>query len=417
MRDLVPAIGSRLTEGALMRLRFVAELTRPGPWMFASFWALESLARSIVAPVIPVAAYDLLGGSDLKMTFMFVIVGVVSIASAFIIPFVVHRLKPVRTYQLGALLVAIAPLIMAIGTFTTVFGGLFVRVFAANCLAVGLSLFIMAYIRKRDMGRSEPIRVLMASVPWAIGPTLGLWLYENVGLSAPFLTSAFVALALIAYLVIVRIDETPILKAAPKEVTNPLTYLPRFFRQPRLRLSYLLIFGRENWWWMIYLYLPVYAERNGMEVKLWGIDLPAGGLALSFCSGIQLAAPLWGRLMARIGMRRHMIGGLIITGSIILLAGITFGDPWIVMGLVLLSSVSLTSLEAAGNTPFLRSVRSRERTEMSMVYGTFRDMVGLVVPTVYTLILIFFELDAVFMATGLAMFVYAWYARHLPKSM
>ena len=54
---------------------------------------------------------------------------------------------------------------------------------------------------------------------------------------------------------------------------------------------------------------------------------------------------------------------------------------------------------------------------MSMVYGTFRDMVGLVVPTVYTLILIFFELDAVFMATGLAMFVYAWYARHLPKSM
>ncbi len=300
-----------------MRLRFVAELTRPGPWMFASFWALESLARSIVAPVIPVVAYDLLGGSDLRMTFMFVIVGVVSIASAFAIPFVVHRLKPVRTYQLGALLVAIAPLIMAISTFTTVFGGLFLRVFAANCLAVGLSLFIMAYIRKRDMGRSEPIRVLMASVPWAIGPTLGLWLYQNMGLAVPFLTSAFVALALIAYLVFVRIDETPILKAAPKDpVTNPLTYVPRFLRQPRSAAGLpFLIFGRENWWWMIYLYLPVYAERNGMEVKVWGIDLPAGGLALSFCSGIQLAAPLWGRLMARIGMRRHMIGGLVITGS------------------------------------------------------------------------------------------------------
>ncbi len=400
-----------------MRLRFVAELTRPGPWMFASFWALESLARSVVAPVIPVAAYDLLGGSDLRMTFMFVIVGIVSIASAFAVPFVVHRLKPVRTYQLGAVLVAVAPLIMALGTLTTMSGGLFLRVFAINCLAVGLSLFIMAYIRKRDMGRSEPIRVLMASVPWAIGPTLGLWLYDNLGISAPFLTSAFVALALIAYLVVVRIDETPILRAAPKKAGNPLTYVPRFLKQPRLRLAYFLIFGRENWWWMIYLYLPVYAERNDMDIDVFGIELPAGGLTLSFCSGIQLATPLWGRLITRIGMRRHMIGGLVITGAILLLAGLTFGDPWIVLGLVLLSSISLTSLEAAGNTPFLRAVKGRERTEMSMVYGTFRDMVGLVIPTFYTIILIFFELNAVFMATGLAMFLYAWYARHLPRGM
>ncbi len=400
-----------------MRMRFVAELTRPGPWMFASFWALESLARSVVAPVVPVAAYDLLGESDLAMTSMFVIVGLVSIASAFVIPFVVHRLKPVRTYQLGAVLVMISPAIMAIGTFTTVFGGLFLRVFATNCLMVGLSLFIMAYIRKRDMGRSEPIRVLMASVPWAIGPTLGLWLYENEGLAAPFLVSAVVALALIAYLAVVRIDETPILKAAPKEPASPLSYIPRYVGQARLRLAYLLIFGRENWWWMIYLYLPVYAERNGLEVRIFGIDLPAGGLALSFCSGIQLFVPLWGRLMRRIGMRRHMMGGLVITGVLVFLAGMAFGDPWIVTGLILLSSVSLTSIEAAGNTPFLRSVRSRERTEMAMVYGTYRDMVGLVVPACYSLILLFFELDAVFMASGVVMLLYAWYARYLPKSM
>jgi len=400
-----------------MQMRFIAELTRPGPWMFASFWALESLARSVVAPVVPVAAYDLLGQSDLNMTFMFTIVGLVSIGTAFVIPYVVHRLKPVRTYQLGAVLVMIAPAIMAAGTFTTLFGGLFVRVFAANCLAVGLSLFIMAYIRKRDMGRSEPLRVLMASVPWAIGPTLGLWLYEHHGLAAPFLVSAVVALALIAYLCVVRIDETPILKAAPKKPTNPLSYVPRFLRQPRLRLSYLLIFGRENWWWMIYLYVPVYAERNGLEVAVFGIDLPAGGLALSFCSGIQLAVPLWGRLMRRIGMHHHLMGGFIITGALLFLAGLASGDAWIVLALLMLSAVSMTSMEAAGNTPFLRAVRSRERTEMSMVYGTFRDFVGLVVPTCYTLILIAYQLDAVFMATGVAMLIYAFYSRFLPRGM
>jgi len=74
-----------------VRPRFIAALTRPGPSMFGLFWALESLSRSLIAAVISVAAYDL-GGSEVMMTFMYVIVGIFSACSAMAIPFVVHRL-------------------------------------------------------------------------------------------------------------------------------------------------------------------------------------------------------------------------------------------------------------------------------------------------------------------------------------
>ena len=168
--------------------------------------------------------------------------------------------------------------------------GMFGRVFGTNSMQVALSLFIMGYIRKRDMSQSEPIRLLMAALPWAIGPTLGIWLYNNMGYAAPFLLSACVALILICYAFLIRLDETPVLKAIPQKPANPLTYVPRFVKQPRLRLAYLLIFGRENWWWMVYLYIPVYAEQHDMELEVLGVHLPVGGLALSFCSGLALLA-------------------------------------------------------------------------------------------------------------------------------
>lgn len=399
-----------------MRPRFIAALTRPGPWMFGLLWALESLSRALITAVISIAAYDL-GGSEAVMTFMFVIVGVFSVGSALAIPYVVHWLRPLRAYRLGAVLIALSPAVMAAGSLGTFFVGMFGRVFGTNCMQVGLSLFIMGYIRKRDMSQSEPIRMVMAAIPWAIGPTAGIWLYNNSGPATPFLLSAAVALILIVYAFIVRIDEAPVLKAAPPKPANPITYVPRYVRQPRLRLAYLLIFGRENWWWMIYLYVPVYAETHNLELDVLGAALPVGGLALSFCSALALLAPLWGRVMRHFGMRRFVIAGLVAAAAVVAIAGLAIDDPWVVIALVLLSAVPLTATDATGNIPFLRAVRSRERTEMAMVYGTYRDMVGLVIPSVFTVLLLVFELDAVFFATAIALVVYAGYARHLPRSM
>ena len=385
--------------------------------MFGTFWALESLSRSLIAAVISVAAYDL-GGNETVMTFMYVIVGFFSVGSALAIPFVVHHLKPLRTYRMGALIVGLSPAVMALGNLPTFFVGMFGRVFGTNSMQVALSLFIMGYIRKRDMSQSEPIRLLMAALPWAIGPTLGIWLYNNMGYAAPFLLSACVALILILYAFLIRLDETPVLKAIPQKPTNPLAFVPRFMKQPRLRLAYLLIFGRENWWWMVYLYIPVYAEQHDMELEVFGVHLPVGGLALSFCSGLALLAPLWGRIMRRLGMRMHLMAGLSLAAVTVAAAGFMIDDPWIVIALILVSAAPISATDASGNIAFLRAVKARERTEMAMVYGTYRDMVGLVVPTVYwVLFKLGFQLDAVFFATAGALLVYAFFARHLPRGM
>ena len=392
-----------------MQARWLTALTRPGAWMFALLWMLESFARSSIAAVSPVVAFDLAGGAR-NMTFMFTVAGAVSIVSSFAIPYLVYWLKPTLTYRVGAVFVALAPLVMAAGSFEFFFIGLLVRVFALNCLAIGLSLFIMGYIHRRDMGRSEPLRMFLAAIPWTIGPSLGTWLYETYGMWPPFILAAAMGGLIVLYLAIIEIDEKPLLKAAPARPTNPLAYVPRFVRQPRLRLAYLMVFGRETWWWMFYLYTPVYAEESGL-------GLMTGAIVLSIGSALVFFANQWGWVMRRIGMRRHMMAGFVGCGVAVMAAGAMLDSPWIAIGLILVSAIFLTSSEAAGNIPFLRAVRARERTEMTMVYGTYRDLIGLTVPGIFTILLSFFGLWSVFVATGIMLFVYAWFARHIPKGM
>ncbi len=392
-----------------MQARWIKALTHPGAWMFAILWMLESFARSSIAAVSPVVAFDLAGGAR-NMTFMFTVAGGVSIISSFAIPYLVFWLKPTKTYRTGAIFVGLAPLIMAFGSIEMFFIGLLLRVFALNCLAIGLSLFIMGYIHKRDMGRSEPLRMFLAAIPWTIGPSLGTWLYDDYGMWPPFILAAGMGGLIVLYVSLVKIDEKPLLKAAPARPANPIGFIPRYVRQPRLRLAYLLVFGRESWWWMFYLYTPVYAEQSGL-------GLMTGAIVLSIGSALVFFANQWGWVMRRIGMRRHLMTGFIGCGICVIAAGLMIDDPWITIGLILLSAIFLTSSEAAGNIPFLRAVKARERTEMTMVYGTYRDVIALTIPGIYTVLLSFFDLSSVFVSTGIMLFVYAWFARHVPKGM
>jgi MFS family permease len=392
-----------------MQARLITALTRPGAWMFALLWMLESFARSSIAAVAPVVAFDLAGGAR-NMTFMYTVAGAVSIVSSFAIPYVVYWLKPTRTYRVGAVFVALAPLVMALGSFEMFFIGFLVRIFALNCLAIGLSLFIMGYIHRRDMGRSEPLRMFLAAIPWTIGPSLGTWLYDSYGMWPPFILAAAMGGMIVLYVSLIRIDEAPLLKAVPARPANPIGYVPRFVRQPRLRLAYMLVFGRETWWWMFYLFVPVYADESGL-------GLMTGAIVLSLGSALVFFANQWGWVMRRIGMRRHMMIGFVGCGMSVIAAGAMLDRPWVAIGLILVSAIFLTSSEAAGNIPFLRAVRARERTEMSMVYGTYRDVIGLTVPGIYTILLSFFGLSSVFYVTGVMLFAYAWGARHIPKGM
>src|SRR3712207_8669893 len=77
-----------------------------------------------------------------------------------------------------------------------------------------------------------------------------------------------------------------------------------------------------------------------------------------------------------------------------------------------------TLFRSVGGAPFFRAAHAYERPEMTAVYRTNLDLSELLPPMIYSLILGFFGLGAVFICLGLfcgCCALVSW--RHLPRSM
>jgi predicted MFS family arabinose efflux permease len=378
---------------------------RPGPVVFASLFALDSMARATLATVIPLQAYAVLGSAR-DISLLFFAVGWAGIMATLFIPVLVRRFRPRWVYTMAALLLVIAPALLALASFAGLVAGIFMRTYAAACLLNLLSLYIMAYIKKRDLSRSEPLRTLFAAVAWSIGPMLGPYLFENVSPNAAFALSAACAVLHLIYFWWLRLEYGPALAPDESVNTNPFPHIRRFLAQPRLVLAWLLNFGRETWWVVFFVYTPIrMKEMLGDGVALAGVVLPGGfigGFVVSCGTALLFVSPLVGWLARRIGLRRHLLAGFLLVGTATAAAVLVAESPRLLAGALLLGALGAVSLDVVCVVPFLRAVRARE---------------GLAPMALFALLLTFFDIRAVYAALTLLMFVCAGLARWIPRGM
>jgi predicted MFS family arabinose efflux permease len=260
------------------------------------------------------------------------------------------------------------------------------------------------------MGRFEPLRVLFQAVPWTIGPWLGVRLQQDLGIWAPYAFGAGIGAVGLAYFWLLRLTESAALQPPRQQPTNPLHYLPRFVEQPRLRLAWLLAFGRAGWWTMFFIYAPIYAISSGLSEE-------TGGLLVSIGAAALFLVPLWGAVARRFGVRPLLIGGYGATALLTLAVCLVIDLPWV--GAVMLATAAFVagSIDGAGNVPFLRAVRPLERQPMTTVFTTYRDAAAVAPPGAFTLLLKVFELPVVFLVSGAGMLLLAGLARHIPRRL
>jgi hypothetical protein len=284
------------------------------------------------------------------------------------------------------------------------------RVFAAACLNVTLSLYIMEHIRKRDLVRSEPRRYLFSAAAWTVGPSLGVFLQTQFGSATAYGFSGLFALLLLANFWRMRLTDDPGSRRTMKSAPNPLASILRFARQPRLRLAWAICFARM-WWWATFLnYLPVFIVSAGIDPQI-------GGLMASCGNGFLFLTPLWGRLGARFGLRKTIVGAFATAGGAAILSWLA--APWpLLAGLLMVSgALGATCLDALGMIPFMRAVHPYERAEMMTVFRTNQDAADFACNAALAVLLSFFALPVVFLAAGAITLALAVVSRHLPRRM
>ncbi len=383
----------------------------PGVYVFAALSIMESMARALVVTVMVLQSYELLKSAQ-NVSYLSTFVGFFSFFSGLLLPLVIGYLTRRWTYTLGVIAIIASLGCFAADTAPAQIVGVTLRMFGTSCMMVTASLYLMDYIEKHQLVRADSLRMVGAMVGWTLGPYAGIWIGETWGRNTVFLLSAGLAALLLIFFWYLRLSDSKVIIPATTPPENPLRYLPRFVRRPRLRLAWFIAFGRSCYWSALFTYGPIMMVEAGQSQQ-------AGGLLISIANVALLTAVLWGRLAERRGVR--VVIALCYLGAAVSLIAVGLTDkslPVLAGSFLVLAAVFCSGLDAVGGVPYYRAVKPRERTQMSGVYRSYIDFSDLLPNIVYGVLLGTFGLSSVFVALGLFHIVVAavsW--RYLPRSM
>jgi MFS family permease len=383
----------------------------PSIRVFAILYMLETFARASLATVIPIQAFDLLG-SEQTVSFLYTCVALTALGFSLVIPLLIGRLTRKWVYTLGALLLVAAAAALAGQSVAGQIGGMVVRVLGTACLNVTLNLYVLDHVRREDFVPYDSTRLAYATVGWTVAPYLGVWLYANAGVWPVYALSGGSALLLLAVFWYLRLSATPIIAKGPSRPARPIAYVGRFVSQPRLRLAWLIAFGRSSFWSTFFVYGPILMVATGQGEE-------AGGILVSLGNVMLVTTIWWGRLSSRTGVR-WLTAFAFAAGAVMLSAAGLVGStlPWLTAAILLGATIFIVPLDAVGGVPFYRSVHRSERAEMTAVYRSYMDFGELLPPLVYGVLLAFFGLGVVFVAMGaLLLFCAVMSWRYLPKRL
>ena len=385
---------------------------RAGAYTFAAIFAFESFVRSINATVVSLQAYDILGAAQ-KVSVLSTCVSVTVLLTTLFLPHLLGRMRRRWAYTLGIAMLMAASLALGSHVAPGQAAGMVLRNLGAGVLNITLSLYIMDHIRRSDLARTEPLRLSLSTFSWMTGPALGVWLYVSFGPWGPQFVAIGAATALLALFWYLRLsDNVSALPLADPEGFGAFRNLGRFIAQPRLRLAWLVAFGRSCFWATFFIYGPLLLVEAGLGKTL-------GGLMISASQAVLLTAWLSGRVAQRYGVRVVIAAAFFLCAVTSLAAGLAgTASPYLAMGCLLLGSVSASALDGVGGIPFLRAVRHHERQRMAAVYRTYIDCSELIPGFIFAFALLWFPIGAVFVILSVALAVIgvvAW--RYLPKSL
>lgn len=395
-----------------MEIRFpmwLRVVDRPGANVFAILSATEAFSRALIAGIIPLEAYELLGSAR-NVSLTYTVIGVIALLASFAVPLVIRVVRRKWVFSAGCLFMVAASLLMALQAAVPFVAALQFRGLAVVCVNIALNLYILDYIRRKDFVTAEPRRLAFLGIAWFIGPGLGIWLYKTQGLLAVCVPSALFALLALGYFWVLRMQENPAVAPATRKPPMPWHNIRRFVVQPRLRLAWAIPFARSAFWTTFFVYPPLYIVKNGGDQMLAAAMLSGG-------QGLLFLAPVAGRLGERFGIRRMVIVSLIFSGSLTVVAGLLEPAPAVLAALFFVACFGTVTLDALGNIPFLRSVHPYERSEMTSVFRTYIEMSQLLPAAIFAGLLMVFPLGSVFVALGALMIATAGVATYLPRRL
>ncbi len=354
---------------------------------------LEAMVRGTLISTIPIAVYDAFGSAQ-NLSQVYFLAGVFTLFWGLLVPRMTQIWPRKWVYAGGCGLYVLAMSLFIVGAQWSVQAGILVMGMATVTCFVCFNAYVLDYVPRADLGRTQSLQMLYAAVPWAIGPLSGVWMRHHWE-PLPFLVAGAFAVLQLSVFLFLRLGSGKYIARAKGPAVNPLAYLGRFFAQPRLIAGWLFAVIRSCGWWIYVVYVPVYCIESGLGDRL-------GGMLLSVSNASLLASPMMAAWARKVSVRVSLRAALAYCAVFFTAATVFSNLPWLAVGCLFFASFGLVMLDVVGGLPFMMSVKPSERGEMAAVYSSFRDVSGIATPAAAWAILWIAPLGFIFAVSGAA---------------
>jgi ACDE family multidrug resistance protein len=148
-----------------------------------------------------------------------------------------------------------------------------------------------------------------------------------------------------------------------------------------------------------------------------GLSNWVAGVFLSVVSSLLIVSPLIRRMASRYGTKLVIVCALWST-AIAMVILYFLGEPQ-PLGLVfwVLAALGGAIVDVLGNIPFMRMVKPRERTEMTMIFSTWREGSQLLTPLLVSMVLLVAPFETYYLLLAVILMIAGSVATYLPKRL
>ena len=360
-------------------------------------YGLENLPRAFVVTILSYDALRLMG-SESNASYLLAVAAIGSLLVTLNSGPLIRLMTRKWVFTLAVAGLGLAGVLTMTGD-PVLFGlGLFFRNAGAGLTLVILSLYVLDFVPQKDLVQAESRRLFFAGAVWLIAPTAGVYIWNIYGPQTAYLMTVPAAGLLLAVFWALRLREAENVDPEPtKQRVNTVEAMRRYFNDPNLTIAYFIAVSRSVFYVSIFTYVPMYVIGAGLDEALGGYFVSASTLVL-------FAGPFLTRFVPMIGVRRLIMCSFFLAAFCLIIAGnLTTKQAYLVLGLLLASTVAASVLDIVGNLPFMRLVKPEERTEMSVVFYTWRDLSFALTPLLGGFIISLGGIEAAFVVLG-AMF-------------
>jgi MFS family permease len=367
---------------------------------------MENASRATLGSLITIVGLEVFESAKLMSVSIF-ISSIIALPIVLFAGNLIGLLSRKYIFSIASILIIAGTLLLSLDNFLSYTFGNILRMSGAGLIMICVSLYTMDFIPRKELAQVESRKILFAAMSWVLFPGIGTWLWVNTSKLVPFILSSTLMLLLLIIFWWLRIKEAEQIEQPNKDNLNFIKNLKLYFKNPHMRVAYLIAVTRSASWVFFFTYGPIYFIEAGIPLE-WV------GFVMGSIISIFIFSSYFAKIGEMIGIRRTIFYSFILSGISLSIIGILPEPTLFGILFLLIATLGMDMLDIIGNLPFMRMVNPKQRTEMTTVYSTWREFSFALTPGFASIFLIFLNVQSLFLVMGIVLFSAGLFSKKMP---